>query len=163
MASCEDEYEPECEGSWCPEWGQCKASKQMMKEDSSLREEWREERRERVKKEILDVQKECGMPDWDGYGASPVLKDSVDFALLYAKLLPTSLPIPCPTCDNQGRIYLQWGDIKEKAVILRFDNMATRKITLMTIDHDDIKISHPDYNVRSINKKIREHLKEGAK
>jgi len=163
MAWCEDEYEPECEGYTCPKWGKCQASKDMMREDSSLREEWRESRRDRLKKDILTVYKECGIPDWDCEGALSASKDSVDFALLYAKLLPTSLPIPCPTCSNQGLIYLQWGDIKEKAVTLRFDNMATRKITLMTIDHDDIKISHPDYGVRSINKIIREHLKEGAK
>lgn len=31
--SCEDPYEPECSGNWCPEWGKCEASKQMIRED----------------------------------------------------------------------------------------------------------------------------------
>ena len=44
---CDDPYEPECIGMWCDEWGKCKASKQAMKEDPSLKEEWLEEKRKK--------------------------------------------------------------------------------------------------------------------
>ena len=40
MKGCMDEYEPECTGSWCREWGFCQASLQQMWEDESTRREW---------------------------------------------------------------------------------------------------------------------------
>lgn len=42
MAWCEDEYEPECEGFTCPKWGRCAFSKDVMSEDTQVKEEWDE-------------------------------------------------------------------------------------------------------------------------
>lgn len=44
---CDDPEEPECEGYSCPKWGRCQFSKDSMREDSSVREEWKKFQKER--------------------------------------------------------------------------------------------------------------------
>jgi len=35
MCWCNDEYEPECEGETCKQWGLCEFSKQVIKEEGN--------------------------------------------------------------------------------------------------------------------------------
>ena len=55
MKGCIDIEEPECTGSWCEAWGLCPASLDMMYEDSSVREEWKEE----LKRQGKHIPQEC--------------------------------------------------------------------------------------------------------
>ena len=50
MKDCMDEYEPECSGSLCSEWGFCEFSLQAMWEDESVRKEWIQELKAKGKK-----------------------------------------------------------------------------------------------------------------
>ena len=49
---CDDTEEPECEGYSCPKWGRCQFSKDAMREDSSVKEEWKKFRKERKTKDV---------------------------------------------------------------------------------------------------------------
>ena len=49
---CNDPEEPECEGYSCPKWGRCQFSKDSMREDSSVREEWKKFLKERKTKNV---------------------------------------------------------------------------------------------------------------
>jgi hypothetical protein len=64
---------------------------------------------------LLELYKECSQPNWDGYGANPVSKDSVFEALKFIDLIPSSFPMPQVIAEPSGEIGLEW--FKDKRLI----------------------------------------------
>ena len=65
---------------------------------------WRRE----ILRNLEEIKEECSVENWDGYGASPVKKDSYNEAVRFIEALPDSLPIPEVDVDPDGEIAFEW-------------------------------------------------------
>lgn len=63
---------------------------------------------EEAAESLLELYKDCSKPNWDGYGADPVSKDSISEALNFIQLLPSSFPIPQILAEPSGEIGFEW-------------------------------------------------------
>jgi hypothetical protein len=62
-------------------------------------------------KKIEELGQQCSKPDWDGYGAEPVLKETVDFTKKFINVLselPDEIPTPDLSADPDGAISFEW-------------------------------------------------------
>ncbi len=58
--------------------------------------------------ELSSILKECGVPDWDGYGALPVSWSTYAKAKDFIEAIPNALPRPTVTPERDGEIALEW-------------------------------------------------------
>lgn len=58
--------------------------------------------------ELLSVGQECAQPNWDGYGADPVLAETVGQAWAFVKALPLGFPRPSVGAEADGHLTLEW-------------------------------------------------------
>lgn len=57
---------------------------------------------------MLEMAGGCHEPDWDGYGADPVLQEGLDRAAAFIRALPGDLPMPQPSIEPDGEVALEW-------------------------------------------------------
>lgn len=58
--------------------------------------------------EISRIVRECGMANWDGYGAAPILKETYRQACLFLDALPLGTPAPSAGAEPDGHLTLEW-------------------------------------------------------
>jgi hypothetical protein len=61
-----------------------------------------------VIEEIKRIEEKCSEEGWDGYGAYPVSKESVEYSIKFINSLPDSLEDPSICSDPSGDISIEW-------------------------------------------------------
>ena len=61
-----------------------------------------------VFEELCEVAEECGMPNWDGYGAEAVSQESYSVAYRFLEALPVGFPAPSIGAEPDGCLTLEW-------------------------------------------------------
>lgn len=51
---------------------------------------------------------ECGQPNWDGYGATPVANETYQLACRFLEALPLGTPAPTVGAEPDGHLTLEW-------------------------------------------------------
>jgi len=64
--------------------------------------------RDEVMRQLEEVLDDCGLRNWDGYGAEPVTLDAFKCAYRFLEALPCGLPMPTLAADTDGHITLEW-------------------------------------------------------
>jgi len=64
--------------------------------------------KEEVLSMIYEIEAECGVENWDGYGASPVSDLSLLAVKDFIRLLPDSLAMPEVAPEPDGSVSLDW-------------------------------------------------------
>ncbi len=58
--------------------------------------------------ELHSVVRECGLPDWDGYGATPVNQETFRQACRFLGVLPLGTTAPSVGAEPDGHITFEW-------------------------------------------------------
>ena len=58
--------------------------------------------------ELCRTFEECRTPDWDGYGAEPVLEDTYRWAYRFLERLPLGTRAPSVGVEADGHLTLEW-------------------------------------------------------
>lgn len=58
--------------------------------------------------ELVRVADECGIANWDGYGAAPVSPDAYFHAQCFLDALPLGIPAPSIGAEPDGHLTLEW-------------------------------------------------------
>ena len=58
--------------------------------------------------ELEDVWGDCQQPNWDGYQALPVARDTLRNAYLLLEMWPQNLPAPTIAAEADGHLTLEW-------------------------------------------------------
>ena len=64
--------------------------------------------KEEVLSMMYEIEAECGVSDWDGYGALPLSNLSIETAKAFIRLLPDSLAMPEIAPEPDGSVSLDW-------------------------------------------------------
>ncbi|MFH0926838.1 MAG: hypothetical protein V1872_14610 [bacterium] len=72
--------------------------------------------------QLIEVYKECSECDWDGYGASPIRKESILGAYKFISLLPSSIPVPEITVEPNGIVAFEWHKDKHQVFVASMNN-----------------------------------------
>jgi hypothetical protein len=62
----------------------------------------------KVFEELLKTFEECCQPNWDGYGARPVLDTTYQLAQKFLKALPPGTPAPSIGAEPDGHLTVEW-------------------------------------------------------
>lgn len=63
---------------------------------------------ERAFEELFVVARECGMPNWDGYGASSIAFQTFTHACRFLGALPLGIPAPSVGAEPDGHVTFEW-------------------------------------------------------
>jgi hypothetical protein len=63
---------------------------------------------ERAFEELFVVARECGTPNWDGYGAEAVQEETCWQAYHFLEALPLGIPVPTVGAEADGHLTLEW-------------------------------------------------------
>jgi hypothetical protein len=82
---------------------------QMEKEQSRLQEScaWGGTSQD-LQTSIIQIERECGQPGWDGYDALPVSNESVRLGIRISKSLPWGFYEPTVGIEPDGQITFEW-------------------------------------------------------
>lgn len=58
--------------------------------------------------DLEHVAEECGEPDWDSYGASPVLQETIFEAQQFLQSIPVGTPRPTLAAEPDGHVTFEW-------------------------------------------------------
>lgn len=58
--------------------------------------------------DLCRVTEECSQPDWDGYGAAPVTRETYRLACRFLEALPLGIPAPTVGAEPDGHLTLEW-------------------------------------------------------
>ena len=58
--------------------------------------------------ELSLVAEECDAPNWDGYGAAPVAKQTYAHARSFLDALPIGTPVPTVGAEPDGHLTFEW-------------------------------------------------------
>ena|SRR5437870_591447 len=58
--------------------------------------------------ELSRLAHECANPNWDGYGAAPVARETYLQARAFLDVLPLTTPVPSVGAEPDGHITLEW-------------------------------------------------------
>ena len=58
--------------------------------------------------ELLKTFEECRGPNWDGYGARPVLDTTYQLAQKFLEVLPPGTPAPSIGAEPDGHLTIEW-------------------------------------------------------
>ena len=61
-----------------------------------------------VLEELLKTFEECREPDWDGYGAQPVLDTTCQLAQKFLEMLPPGTLAPSIGAEPDGHLTAEW-------------------------------------------------------
>jgi len=72
------------------------------------------EKNAKITQALMNIFEECAHPDWDGYGAKPIDKESYYESLRFLQYLPNSIPGPEVTIEPDGEIAFEWFNDKRR-------------------------------------------------
>jgi len=58
--------------------------------------------------ELAETWQECSQPNWDGYGALPILRETYEHARRFLLALPPGTPSPSIGAEPDGHITFEW-------------------------------------------------------
>jgi hypothetical protein len=64
--------------------------------------------RSRTLEELYTLANECAAPDWDGFGSSPVIPETVLAASVFVEALPIGIPMPVVSAEPDGQVTFEW-------------------------------------------------------
>lgn len=96
---------------------------------------------------------EYDCPDWDGYGAAPITKETVQAARAFQRLLPMDAPQPDIAPGGDGTIGFEW----------RSGSPANRTMILVDVGPGDIVTARRVNGAAGIVPLQRTHVKTGAR
>ena len=67
---------------------------------------------------LAEIESECKMPGWDGYGAAPLSSDALAEIKVLLQLLPPYMPAPDIVPEQTGAIGLEWRRGKDAILVL---------------------------------------------
>ena len=67
-------------------------------------------------KELLKTFEECREPNWDGYGARPVLDTTYQLAQKFLEVLPRGTPPPSIGAEPDGHLTVEWHRSSERTL-----------------------------------------------
>jgi len=70
------------------------------------------EKNVQITQALMNIFEECAHPNWDGYGAKPIDKESYLESLRFIQYLPKALPSPEVTIEPDGEIAFEWFNSK---------------------------------------------------
>ncbi len=59
-------------------------------------------------RQLYEVLRECGRPNWDGYGAEPISFGTYEQTVRFIRALPWGFPAPEISAEPDGEITLEW-------------------------------------------------------
>lgn len=62
----------------------------------------------RLKRELVDIQQECSVEDWDGYDAKPIDRTSVEHVCQFLEQLPAIVSYPELSPEPTGDLTMVW-------------------------------------------------------
>ncbi len=69
---------------------------------------------------IYELAEACSANGWDGYGALPLSKQSVDTGIQFARLLPDDIAIPAVSAEPDGVLAFEWTASKSRRLSMGF-------------------------------------------
>jgi hypothetical protein len=66
--------------------------------------------------ELRKLEEECSKPNWDGYNAYPVDKESMRYAVRFIVSLPEDAPLPEASVEPEGTVSLDWSDSRDSVL-----------------------------------------------
>lgn len=76
---------------------------------------------DQARAEIETVQDEASFDGWDGYGGKALNPEACAVATRFLEALPTTMPIPEISADNDGEVALDWIFGPKKALTVSID------------------------------------------
>ena len=61
-----------------------------------------------IRKELGQIVKECSVENWDGYGAQPVIQETIEQTYRFLRRLSIKFELPEISADPTGGIWLEW-------------------------------------------------------
>lgn len=83
-------------------------------EDDSYKSIVLGEKNVKITQALMNILEECAHPNWDGYGAKPIDKESYHESLRFVQYLPNSIPSPEVTIEPDGEIAFEWFNNKRR-------------------------------------------------
>lgn len=62
----------------------------------------------RLERELADIQQECSVPDWNGYGAKPIDRSSIQHVCKFLGMLPEGISYPELCAEPNGDLAMVW-------------------------------------------------------
>ena len=112
--------------------------------------------KEQVISMICEIEAECGVSDWDGYGASPVSYLSALKAKEFVRCLPANLPMPEVAPEPDGSLSLDWMTSKSRRFSVSVGN--TDRLAYAWIDGSDQGHAVARFDVETIPSRILEGI-----
>ena len=73
-----------------------------------------------IRSELYELIKDCGEPDWDGYDAAPVNRDSIFAARKFLLSLPLGSELPSVGILPSGNVTLEWHHSRRRSLTVSF-------------------------------------------
>ncbi len=65
---------------------------------------------------LMEVARECAKSGWDGYAASPLKPEALEYALTFIRSIPFDLPLPEISATSAGEITFEWAATARRLV-----------------------------------------------
>lgn len=72
--------------------------------------------------QVNEVYKECSAKGWDGYDAQPILRSTIQNAIIFLETLPLGIEPPTIGADTDGSITLEWYRASERVISISIDS-----------------------------------------
>ncbi len=106
--------------------------------------------------ELLELLAVCSSPDWDGYGAEPVLTEAIQEAAAFLADMPTSIAPPEAVAEPDGWVGLSWDNSDGDRLVVSLG--GARKLTFAAIFSDGRRLRGSEVFVREIPVRLLEIL-----
>ena len=73
-----------------------------------------------IRSELYEMIRECSEPDWDGYDAAPVSRDSIHAARKFLLSLPLGTELPSVGILPSGNVTLEWHHSRRRSLTISF-------------------------------------------
>jgi hypothetical protein len=73
-----------------------------------------------IRSELYDLREECSEPDWDGFDAAPVSKESFLAARQFLLSLPLGSKLPAVGILPSGNVTLEWHHSRRRSLTMSF-------------------------------------------
>ena len=73
-----------------------------------------------IRSELYELVEECSEPDWDGYDAAPVSRDSILATKKFLLSLPLGIRLPSVGLLPSGNVTLEWQHSRRRSLTLSF-------------------------------------------
>ena len=73
-----------------------------------------------IRSDLFELIQECGEPDWDGYDAAPVSRDSILAARKFLLSLPLGTKLPAVGLLPSGNVTLEWYHSRRRSLTISF-------------------------------------------